>query len=69
MALIFSSGPSSVFTHGESFGIRSLSLWGLSLKSEGSSTVTQHGGVQKMSTRKNMLPKLRKRKRRELQKQ
>lgn len=53
---------------GESFGIRLLSLLGLSLKSKGSSTVTQHG-VQKMSTRTNKLPKLRKRKRRELQKQ
>lgn len=54
---------------GRNFGIRSLSLSSLSLKSMGPSTVTQHGGVQKMSTRKNMFPKLRKRKRRELQKQ
>jgi len=41
---------------------------GLSLKSRGSGTVTQHG-VQKMYTRQNMFPMLRKRKRKGLQEQ
>lgn len=52
---------------GRRFSIRSLSPSGLSLQSRGSGTVTQHGGVQKVHTRKTMFSKSRKRKRKGLQ--
>lgn len=51
-----------LFCMGGSFGIRSWSPSGLSLKSRGSSTATQHGGVQKMHTRKKYVSNVKKKK-------